>query len=271
MKPHIVVGTPGRLKDLICDRKKLNVSKIRYFILDEADTMIEDLNMRKDIQEIFYKTPQDKQFMAFSATFSEQSRSALKRFISETKHIYEITIKPEQLFLDKLKQYYMKVPECNKFHYLLQIIRTCKLNQCIIFVRNSNKADVLVDELKKRDEQSVRQLYGGNRSDTEYQRIRQKTYDQFRSGHFRLLVATNLMGRGIDIDKVNYVINFDMPDSLETYLHRVGRAGRQETNGVAISFVRTDEDNKDPSKRHSDEDVLAQILKQYPEKLQPLP
>ena len=115
----------------------------------------------------------------------------------------------------------MKVPEGLKFHYLRQILTTCKLNQCIIFVKDAFKADALVAELKKKGEDSVRQLYGGQRQDPDHQKMRQKTYEQFRNGHFRLLVATNLMGRGIDIDKVNYVINFDMPDSKETYLHRV--------------------------------------------------
>jgi superfamily II DNA/RNA helicase len=88
-------------------------------------------------------------------------------------------------------------------------------------VKSSEKADALVEELKKRKEESVRALYGGQRGNVEHQRLRQKTYEHFRQGHFRLLVATNLMGRGIDIDKVNYVVNFDMPDSKETYLHRV--------------------------------------------------
>ncbi|CAK78733.1 unnamed protein product (macronuclear) [Paramecium tetraurelia] len=270
VKPQIVVGTPGRLKDLICEKKALKVDRLKYFILDEADTMIEDLNMRKDIQDIFLRTPQDKQFMAFSATFTESSRTSLKKFIADNKHIYEITIKPEQLFLDKLKQYYLKVPETLKFHYLRQILNTCKLNQCIIFVKSSEKADALVAELKKKGEDSVRQLYGGNRLGPDHQKMRQKTYEQFRNGHFRLLVATNLMGRGIDIDKVNYVINFDMPDSLETYLHRVGRAGRQETNGVAISFVKYEEETSD-GKKQTDDEVLQQILKQYPDKLQQLP
>lgn len=102
-------------------------------------------------------------------------------------------------------------------------------------------------------------MYGGQRGNAEHQKVRQKTYENFRQGYFRLLVATNLMGRGIDIDKVNYVVNFDMPDSKETYLHRVGRAGRQETNGVAISFIRSEED-KNSKSANTDESVLEDIL-----------
>ncbi|KAM3131105.1 hypothetical protein pb186bvf_016803 [Paramecium bursaria] len=270
-KPQIIVGTPGRLRDLIVERKALNVSKLKFFILDEADTMVEDLKMRQDIQEIFYKTPHEKQFMAFSATFTDNTRKSLKKFYAENKAIYEITINPEQLFLDKLKQYYLKVPEDYKFHYLKQVLDTCKLNQCIIFVKNSKRADALVEQLKKKGQDSVRQLYGKNNQDSHHQILRQKTYEQFRNGNFRLLVATNLMGRGIDIDKVNYVINFDMPESKEAYLHRVGRAGRQETNGVAISFVRSDQSGKDDDDKVQDEEVLQQILKQYPDKVLPLP
>jgi len=116
---------------------------------------------------------------------------------------------------------------------------------------------MLTKELRNRDIKNVKSMYART-NDPSHQKLRQEIYEDFRAGTFRYLVATNLMGRGIDIDKVNYVINFDMPMDKDTYLHRVGRAGRQETNGVSISFV-VKADDKFKEQAKADEEVLSYI------------
>ncbi|CAA2942159.1 DEAD-box ATP-dependent RNA helicase 56 isoform X2 [Olea europaea subsp. europaea] len=213
--PHIVVGTPGRILALARD-KDLSLRNVRHFILDECDKMLESLDMRRDVQEIFKMTPHDKQVMMFSATLSKEIRPVCKKFMQDPMEIY--VDDEAKLTLHGLVQVYL-------MNVMLQI--------------NYHVRTWLVSCHDKR----------------------LTRYKGFKEGHKRILVATDLVGRGIDIERVNIVINYDMPDSADTYLHRVGRAGRFGTKGLAITFVSS----------ASDSDVLNQVQERFEVDIKELP
>ncbi|XP_057289541.1 spliceosome RNA helicase DDX39B isoform X2 [Hydractinia symbiolongicarpus] len=189
--PHIVVGTPGRILALARD-KVLNLKHVKHFILDECDKMLEQLDMRRDVQEIFRMTPHEKQVMMFSATLSKEMRVVCKKFMQDV----------------------------------------------IIFVKSVQRCIALSALLVEQNFPAI----AIHRSMPQEERI--SRYRQFKDFQKRILVATNLFGRGMDIERVNIVVNYDMPEDSDTYLHRVARAGRFGTKGLAISFVFDEEDAK---------------------------
>jgi len=231
--PNIVIGTPGRILQL-AEEKALNLSKIRFFILDECDKMLETLEMRKDVQKIFKMTPHEKQVMMFSATLSESIRPICKKFMHNPLEIY--INDGAKLTLHGLKQYYVQLQEKEKNRKLVDLLDALEFNQVVIFVKSVNRAQELNKLLVDCNFPSIC-IHGGMK-----QEERIEKYMKFKDFQSRIMVATNIFGRGIDIERVNVVINYDMPENGDTYLHRVGRAGRFGTKGLAISFVSSPDD-----------------------------
>eukprot|EP00923_Selenidium_pygospionis_P019671 GHVN01034324.1.p2 GENE.GHVN01034324.1~~GHVN01034324.1.p2 ORF type:complete len:430 (+),score=68.40 GHVN01034324.1:2517-3806(+) len=226
--PHIVLGTPGRLLALI-QQKKLKTDKIRHFVLDECDKCLEKTDMRSDVQKIFVQTPLKKQVMMFSATMGKEIREICKRHMRDP---VEVFIDDEtKLTLHGLLQYYIKLKESDKNRKLNDLLDQLEFNQVIIFVSNVKRAEALDNLLRECNFPSMC-FHSQLKQDERIAR-----YKQFKAFERRIMVATDLAGRGIDIERVNIVINYDMPENTDQYLHRVGRAGRFGTKGLAITFV----------------------------------
>jgi len=233
--PHILIGTPGRVLQL-AEEKALNLKNIKYFILDECDKMLESLDMRKDVQKIFKMTPHDKQVMMFSATLGETIRPVCKKFMHNPLEIY--INDGAKLTLHGLKQYYVNLQETEKNRKLVDLLDALEFNQVVIFVRSVNRASELNKLLQECNFPSI----CIHRDLPQEERI--ERYKKFKDFQARIMVATNIFGRGIDINRVNVVINYDMSENSDTYLHRVGRAGRFGTKGLAISFISSPQDGE---------------------------
>jgi len=231
--PHIVIGTPGRILKL-AQEGHLKLTSIKHFILDECDRMLESIEMRQDVQKIFKLTPHEKQVMMFSATLSQEIRPVCKKFMRKPLEIY--VTDNSKLTLHGLQQYYVPLHEREKIRTLFDILDAVEFNQVVIFVRSIDRAKMLCNVMNEGNFPAI----------TIHSRLAQPErialFKQLKDFKKRILVATDLFGRGIDVSKINVVINFDMPDSADSYLHRVGRAGRFGTKGLAISFVSSEED-----------------------------
>jgi len=231
--PQIVIGTPGRLLGLVRE-KDLKLDKVSQFILDECDKCLDKLDMRKDIQQIFMETPKKKQVMMFSATMTSETRELCKKFMADP---HEISVDEEsKLTLHGLLQYYTKLAEREKNRKLNDLLDALEFNQVVIFVKSVQRATALDKLLVECNFPSIAIHSGLNQEE------RISRYKQFKEFQKRIMVSTDLFGRGIDIERVNIVINYDMPEDSDSYLHRVGRAGRFGTKGLAITFVGSDED-----------------------------
>ncbi|XP_035230547.1 spliceosome RNA helicase DDX39B-like [Stegodyphus dumicola] len=233
--PHIVVGTPGRILALV-KSKKLNLRHIKHFVLDECDKMLEALDMRRDVQEIFRSTPHEKQVMMFSATLSKDIRPVCKKFMQDPMEVY--VDDEAKLTLHGLQQYYVKLKDNEKNRKLFELLDLLEFNQVVIFVRTVPRCMALAQLLVEQNFPAI----AIHRAMTQEDRL--SRYQQFKDFHKRILVATNLFGRGMDIERVNIVFNYDMPEDSDTYLHRVARAGRFGTKGLAITFVSDETDAK---------------------------
>jgi ATP-dependent RNA helicase UAP56/SUB2 len=231
--PHIVVGTPGRILALAREGA-LSLSSIQHFVLDECDRVLEALDMRRDVQEIFRMTPHDKQVMLFSATLSKEIRPVCKKFCQDAMEIY--VDDETKLTLHGLKLYYAKLAEAEKNRKLNDLLDALEFNQVVIFVSKVARVKELNRLLGECNFPSIC-IHAGMK-----QEERIAKYKSFKDFNARILVATDLFGRGIDIERVNVVINYDFPDNSDQFLHRVGRAGRFGTKGIAISFVSSEED-----------------------------
>merc|ERR1712178_360057 len=231
--PHIVVGTPGRILALVRS-KKLNLKNVKHFILDECDKMLEQLDMRRDVQEIFRATPHEKQVMMYSATLSKDIRPVCKKFMQDPMEVY---IDDEaKLTLHGLRQHYVKLKDSEKNRKLFELLDVLEFNQVVIFVKSVQRCVALAQLLIEQNFPAI----AIHRGMTQEERL--SRYQQFKDFQKRILVATNLFGRGMDIERVNIVFNYDMPEDTDTYLHRVARAGRFGTKGLAITFVSSDDD-----------------------------
>jgi len=233
--PHIVVGTPGRILALVRS-KKLNLKNLKHFILDECDKMLEALDMRKDVQEIFRSTPHEKQVMMFTATLSKEIRTVCKKFMLDPMEVY--VDDEAKLTLHGLQQHYVKITEKEKNRKLFELLDALEFNQVVIFVKSVQRCMALAQLLVDQNFPAI----AIHRAMTQEERL--SRYQQFKDFHKRILVATNLFGRGMDIERVNIVFNYDMPESSDTYLHRVARAGRFGTKGLAVTFVSEESDAK---------------------------
>lgn len=233
--PHIVVGTPGRILALIRS-KKLPLKNLKHFVLDECDKMLEQLDMRRDVQEIFRATPHEKQVMMFSATLSKDIRPVCKKFMQDPMEVY---IDDEaKLTLHGLRQHYVKLKDAEKNRKLFELLDVLEFNQVVIFVKSVQRCVALAQLLIEQNFPAIAIHRGMSQEE------RLSRYQQFKDFQKRILVATNLFGRGMDIERVNIVFNYDMPEDTDTYLHRVARAGRFGTKGLAITFVSDETDAK---------------------------
>mmetsp|Transcript_23900 Transcript_23900/g.56457 ORF Transcript_23900/g.56457 Transcript_23900/m.56457 type:complete len:424 (-) Transcript_23900:168-1439(-) len=233
--PHIVVGTPGRILALARE-KHLKLDGVKHFVLDECDRVLESLDMRRDIQEIFRFTPHEKQVMLFSATLSKEVRPVCKKFCQDPMEIY--VDNETKLTLHGLGLYYAKLNEADKNRKLNDLLDALEFNQVVIFVSKVPRAKELNRLLTECNFPSIC-IHGGMKQE---ERIRK--YKSFKDFNARILVATDLFGRGIDIERVNVVINYDFPEESDQFLHRVGRAGRFGTKGIAISFISSEQDQE---------------------------
>jgi len=232
--PHIVCGTPGRLMDLI-DRKALDLTHVKHFILDECDKILCEERIRSQMQKVFLATPKSKQVMMFSATLSPDMREMCKKYMHNPCEFY---IDEEKLTLDGLKQYFFPIAEKDKNRKLIDILDGLDFNQCIIFVSTVQRAELLDKLLRGINFPSIC-IHGS--MDTQ---VRIQHFTEFKEGKSRVLVSTDLMGRGIDVEFVNVVVNYDMTSDADQYLHRVGRAGRFGTKGLSVSFIATQQDRE---------------------------
>jgi len=251
-KPHIVIGTPGRVLHLVSEGD-LDLSGLKRFILDECDNLLEGgLDMRRQVQEVFKKTPHDKQVMMFSATISDEARKLCRKFAKKPEEIF---VDDKKLTLHGLQQHFVKLEENAKLRKLTDLLDALDFNQVVVFVKTKQRADALDKMLKKCYFPSM--CIHSDLKQTE----RLARYQKFKDYGSRILVSTNLFGRGVDIERVNIVINFDMANDANEYLHRVGRAGRFGTKGLAITFVSSEED----------ETILKEIQGRFEVKVTPLP
>ena len=204
-KPSIIVGTPGRLGQLVKE-KHLNLDKCKFFVLDECDKILEQPRMRQDVQEIFKNCPKNKQVMMFSATMDEQMKKTCRLFMSNP---LEIFVDDEaKLTLHGLTQYYMKIEDQLKIKQTIQLLDTLQFNQVVIFVKSGKFTDRLSNILSGKGFPCI-SIHGDL---NQQERIRR--YNDFKSYEKRIMVATDLFGRGIDVERVNVVINYDMPDGI---------------------------------------------------------
>jgi len=232
--PHILIGTPGRVTAL-CRDNVLKLDHLTHFVLDECDKCLEKLDMRRDIQDVFIKCPRKKQVMMFCATMGEDVKGVCKKFMQDP---FEIVIQQEsKLTLNGLVQHYVKLDEREKNRKLNDLLDELEFNQVVIFVKSVARAIALDKLLQECNFPSIAIHSGLKQED------RITKYKQFKDFQKRIMVATDLFGRGIDIERVNIVMNYDMPGDSDGYLHRVGRAGRFGTKGLAITFVSSDEDS----------------------------
>lgn len=233
---HMVIGTPGKLMDLV-KRRQLDLSRVNVLVLDEADEMVNTQAMGDQTVRIKRQLPRDVQTLLFSATYDESVRSLATRVAPNANHIF---IRRETLALDKISQYYMDVGSSDaRFAAIIDVYDLLQLGQSIIFVRTRAGAQSLTRRLRG-EGHTVSVLYGGQMTPEERDRV----IDEFRAGTTRVLVTTNVLSRGVDVRAVTAVINYDLPTDAtdseadpETYLHRIGRTGRFGTKGVAINFV----------------------------------
>jgi len=243
--PAIIVGTPGRILDLT-KRQKLDLKKLRFFIIDECDKVLGQQDMRKDIQNIFFQTPVDKQVMMFSATMPTDVRDTCKKFMQNQEEIF---IDDDKLTLHGIQQYYVNLKESEKSRKLNDLLDALLFNQVIIFVKSIQRAIELNKILVECNFPSIA-IHSALETEERIAR-----YRAFKNFEKRIMVATDLFARGVDIERVNIVINYDIPDDANTYLHRVGRAGRFGTKGLAITFV-SDEKEKEVLKQIQDKFVV---------------
>jgi len=231
--PHIVIGTPGRLLQLVKE-KKLKLDKLKRFILDECDKMLEALDMRRDVQHIFRNTPHEKQVMMFSATMAKEIRPIARKFTQNPTEIY--VDDESKLTLHGLQQYYTRLTEAQKNRKLNDYLDALEFNQVVIFVNGVRRCKELNKLLQECNFPSMC-MHGGLKQEERLDR-----YNKFKEYKSRILVSTDIFGRGVDFERINIVFNYDMPKVADMYLHRVGRSGRFGTKGLAISFVSSEED-----------------------------
>merc|ERR1711959_533600 len=224
---HIVVGTPGRVFDMI-DRRALDARNVKVFVLDEADEML-SRGFTDQIYDVFRKLPENVQVGLFSATMPEEVLEMSGKFMNEPMRIL---VKRDELTLEGIKQFYVAVEhEEWKLDTLCGLYETLTITQAIIYCNARHKVDWLTEQLHSRDF-TVSALHG----DMD-QKERELIMKEFRSGSSRVLITTDLLARGIDVQQVSLVINYDLPKDRENYIHRIGRSGRFGRKGVAINFI----------------------------------
>ena len=227
----IVAGTPGRVRDMIA-RGVLNLSEIQMMVLDEADRML-DMGFVDDIEAILKAMPAERHTLLFSATMQENVKQLAFDYMKNPK---EVSVSQDEVVLDLTKQYYISVGRRNKSWALCRILDIDE-PKAIIFCQTKKMVDVLDERLTKL-EYKVEAIHGDMP-----QTKREKVIKDFKEDVTDILIATDVAARGLDIDDINYVINYDMPDDIDTYIHRIGRTGRAGREGTAVSFVTSEEEH----------------------------
>jgi len=224
---HVVVGTPGRVYDMI-NRRSLKPENIKLFVLDEADEML-SRGFKDQIYEVFRYLPSNVQVGLFSATMPNDVLELTQKFMRDP---IRILVKRDELTLEGIRQFYVSVEqEGFKLDTLCDLYETVTITQAIIYCNARRKVDWLTEQMRSRDF-TVSAMHG--EMDMKEREVIMK---EFRSGSSRVLITTDLLARGIDVQQVSLVINYDLPSNLENYIHRIGRSGRFGRKGVAINFV----------------------------------
>lgn len=226
----ILVATPGRLLDLI-QQRIITLNDIKYFVLDEADHML-DMGFIHDIRKIIVKLPNERQSLFFSATMPPDIVDLSKSILGNFERV---TVKPEQATAEKVSQSIYFVSKANKTNLLIHLLQAEASDNVLVFSRTKHGANKIVKLLAKAEINA--EAIHGNKS----QNARQKALTNFKNGDTRVLVATDIAARGIDVDELSFVINYDLPNVAETYVHRIGRTGRAGMSGIAISFCDKEE------------------------------
>ncbi len=230
---EIVIGTPGRVKDLI-KRRVLKLSEIKYFVLDEADEML-SMGFQEEIEYIFEKTNNDRQVLLFSATMPKAILKIAQNYMSP--EYKTVSIISEEKTAEHITQNYYTVTDSTRLESMCRLMDYYNPKKAIIFCRTKRNADELFEKLNKRNYHSA-VIHGDI---TQAQRI--ITLDKFKNGDFNYLIATDVAARGIHVDDVEIVFNYNLPESNEAYIHRIGRTGRASKYGLAITFIKIKEES----------------------------
>ena len=226
----LVVATPGRLLDLLYQRA-LVCDELEYLVIDEADRML-DMGFGEDIERIVDRLPEQRQSLLFSATLPEQVRHLASSIVH---HASEIAVEAQSGAEPLITQWVIPIDKDKKSALLSHLIKQRDWQQGLVFIRTKQSAAKLVAQLAKRD--IAAECIHGGRS----QAVREKLFADFKSGHIQFLIATGIAARGIDIEMLARVVNYDLPDDADDYIHRIGRTGRAGESGEAISLVSKDD------------------------------
>lgn len=225
--PHVIIGSTGRVNDMV-RRQHINMQTIKLFILDEADEMLSG-GFKEQVYQIFQNLTNECQVAVFSATMPPYMLDMTNKFM---KSPVKITMEPEKLNLEGIEQYYLALNDDNeKYDNLKTLFEFLTVNQSIIYVNSVERVQDLYNAMI-RDGYSVACIHSSMKREE-----REKSFKDFRTGTYRVLISSNVTSRGIDIQQVSVVINFDIPKSVNTYLHRIGRSGRWGRKGTAINFI----------------------------------
>ncbi|QDT17133.1 DEAD/DEAH box helicase [Alienimonas californiensis] len=249
---QVVVGTPGRVMDLM-GRGQLGLENVAFAVLDEADRMLDD-GFRPDIEKILRKCPKDRQTLLLSATMPPEVEELAAKFM---KNPERVDMSEDALVAtEMIEQFVLTVDPDRKFGALLHVLKQEKPKQCLVFTRTKRGAEKLYERFSRKLP-SCAMMHGDLQ-----QRKREKTLQAFREGKIRMLVATDVVGRGIDISGISHIVNFDVPEFQDDYVHRIGRTGRMssDTNGRAITFVCRDQGDQ----LTKIEIRVSQVLPTYP-------
>src|SRR6187551_1797366 len=223
---HVVVGTPGRIMDHLA-KGTLDLTELRFLVLDEADEML-NMGFADDVETILADTPDDKNVALFSATMPSQIRRISKQYLTNPE---EITVKNKTSTAPNITQRYLMVSYPQKVDALTRILEVENFEGMIVFVRTKNETETLAEKLRARGFSAA--AINGDIAQAQ----RERTVDQLKSGKLDILVATDVAARGLDVERISHVVNYDIPTDTESYVHRIGRTGRAGRSGDAISFV----------------------------------
>lgn len=221
----ILVATPGRLLDLM-QQKHISLRDVKYFVLDEADRML-DMGFVQDVKRVIARLPEKKQTLFFSATMPNEIRQLADMLLHEP---VKVEVAPPATTVELIRQSVYYVEKQNKLSLLVQLLQDPAMESVLVFTQMKHHADKLARQLSKAGIKT--EAIHGNKA----QNARQNALQNFKNKRTRVLVATDIAARGIDIDELGYVVNFELPNVPETYVHRIGRTGRAGADGVAISF-----------------------------------
>jgi len=227
---EILIATPGRLLDLM-NQGFISLRDLEYVVLDEADQML-DMGFIHDVKKIIAKLPPKRQSLFFSATMPKTIVELSQKILGDFE---QVTIKPQQATAEKVEQAIYFVPKGDKAKLLIHLIETTGAKAVLVFSRTKHGANKIVKVLDKAEINAA--AIHGNKSQT----ARQNALGDFKDGKLKVLVATDIAARGIDVDNLSLVVNYDLPNVAETYVHRIGRTGRADASGVALSFCDSEE------------------------------